>query len=502
MENLKRQLDAIRKINKSKQDDYVQANPTPEEVTPDEQSAVNLDLLTTPGHGMLNTPEIPYAPEEDIAPVEAPLDQEDISPIPTEEPLDQEDISPIPSETPLGQENIAVSPQVQPSPSVPSVGVPPTEEQPKELTKAEIYQNMFDKYKVYKDKLRQQADEKRNMAALATLGTGLAQAGATMSAGAIGQKANRLADPGDDLIKQANALDAEILDIDKLEISMDAKQKLEGLKKQGFDIRHDQKTGAIYAISKSQVDADGKPVIKTLKAPQKVDSGITDHQRKMEDLSLQTAQARLELMKANVGKAKSYAKYKDFQISEDTEKDRTTIQKEVKKHPLWKKAQDYKAEITGLDELLEQAKTGGKNGATALKLAKAFGEKGALSESDVTRYISSAGVLNFVKSKASEWSNGKLSDGAYMSVKNIIDNVKKAQMDNLNTSYHESAIDFKRSRKTPMSYAEARYYVDPRYRDPKTISERDQQALDWVINNPNAKQTPGIMKKLQEQGLL
>jgi len=431
--------------------------------------------------------------QEEIVGPPQPIDQEDIADLsvtPTE-PTDQEGIAEIPQPTNITQ---PVTPK-----STPQVDTKPSAEGDAPLTKNQIYQDMFDKYKAYREKLQQQADAKRKMSGIAGIGTALTQAGADIAAGSVGEKARQINGVSDQLAKEASAMEGEALDIEKMEISMDAKRKLQQLEKQGFDIKQTS-DGGIYAISKDQVDENGKPVTKVLKSPVK-------RTKTESPLAQELLRMKIEKLKADTDRSKSYARYKDFQISEDVERDRTAIQKEVKKHPLWKRSQDYKAEIAGLDGLLEQARKGGKNGATALKtlgvkLAKAFGEKGALSESDVTRYISSAGVLNFVKSKKDEWTSGKLSDGAYQSIKNVLSNVKKAQKDNLEQAYHQSAIDFKRSRKQPMTYAEARYFVDPNYTEPKNIDKNDQDALDWVINNPNAKQTPSIIAKLKKKGLL
>ena len=95
-----------------------------------------------------------------------------------------------------------------------------------------------------------------------------------------------------------------------------------------------------------------------------------------------------------------------------------------------------------------------------VKLAKAYGEKGALSESDVTRYIQDPSVLGWIKSKGSEYKDAKITPEVYASIQNILRDMEKNSNNRLSTAYMETAKKFSRSRKgsNPLSLKKALFF--------------------------------------------
>jgi hypothetical protein len=168
-----------------------------------------------------------------------------------------------------------------------------------------------------------------------------------------------------------------------------------------------------------------------------------------------------------------------YKVQEDQEKDIAKFQKDMTLYPTFKESRNALLATKEVRNVLEGAKRGDKTALKTLgvKLAKAFGEKGALSESDVTRYIQSAGIAGKTESAIAEWVGGKLSDSAARSIEVILDDMEKVNKRNVDSIYDDFAEKF--SKAEGLDINTARYLLnDPRYRNPG--NEVHEEIRTWA----------------------
>jgi hypothetical protein len=148
--------------------------------------------------------------------------------------------------------------------------------------------------------------------------------------------------------------------------------------------------------------------------------------------------------------------------AEKHEDDIGKAQEQVMKTDQYKYAQNVLNEVDVVDRIMEAALRGDETALSTLgvKLAKAFGEKGALSESDVTRYTDSSSLIGLVKSKGARWSGGKLSSDAAKSIKNILMDMRVHAKGKVDEAVRVGANNL--SKKEGVNLKEAYYLVDNR----------------------------------------
>lgn len=163
-----------------------------------------------------------------------------------------------------------------------------------------------------------------------------------------------------------------------------------------------------------------------------------------------------------------------YTVSEDDEKDALTYQKMATQHPSYKYSKSIEDNMGEARAALAGAVRGDETALKTLgvKLAKAFGEKGALSESDVTRYIQSASVLGLIKSKGAQYKDAKITPEVAQSIERILADMEINSKERLNKAYVSTANRFSRSRKTtsPLSFDKALFLVNPDYQ-PEQINQ-------------------------------
>lgn len=223
----------------------------------------------------------------------------------------------------------------------------------------------------------------------------------------------------------------------------------------------------------------------------KIESGYQKKRLSQGEKRLGLAEIKTDLSKQRLQFNKDKHGYT---VSEDDEKDALKYQEMATKHPAYKFSQSIRNDIKAASDVLERAKTGE---ATALKtlgvkLAKAFGEKGALSESDVTRYIQDPSVLGLIRSKGAEYKSAQITPEVYSSIKNILSDMNKNAETRLTASYMETAKKFSRSRKesSPVSLKKALFLVNPDY-NPTDVS--DIVGRDSVMLR---RKSDGTMKRM------
>jgi len=189
----------------------------------------------------------------------------------------------------------------------------------------------------------------------------------------------------------------------------------------------------------------------------KLGNGLVRSTTKRESNEIRNRSLALSTQKMTLGEKERAKKW-----AEKHESDVSGAQKQVLAMPKYK---DAMANMDNMD-LVEGALKGAMKGdETALKtlgvqLAKAFGEKGALSESDVTRYIQSASLMGLVKSKGAEWKDAKLSKDAFDSIRNILTDMKVVNNRHINEAFSIAANNL--AKVEGMNLRDAMYLVDSR----------------------------------------
>jgi len=105
--------------------------------------------------------------------------------------------------------------------------------------------------------------------------------------------------------------------------------------------------------------------------------------------------------------------------------------------------------MTDVENLLEEAYRRGGTALKALgiKLAKAYGEKGAMTDADVVRYIQDPAILERGKSLAAAAASGKLTEKVYNDLKRNIGFFKVAANKKLNNVQSQIAKEYAISRR-------------------------------------------------------
>jgi len=158
-------------------------------------------------------------------------------------------------------------------------------------------------------------------------------------------------------------------------------------------------------------------------------------------------------------------------ITKDMEKDRREAQRNVEKDPRWKAALDIEVFEPQAKAAIEAARRGDETALATLgvKVAKALGEKGVLTDKDVTRYTEAASWMQKLKSLGYKAGAAKITPEVRQSLLNMFNEFGNIATRLKDASYDEKARLYMKAQNVP--YEEARYIIDPYYEKPAGYSE-------------------------------
>lgn len=185
-------------------------------------------------------------------------------------------------------------------------------------------------------------------------------------------------------------------------------------------------------------------------------------------------------------------------------------QDSAEKSALYKSGIESLNEIPTLKELLDDAyKNGGQSlAAIGPKLAKALGERGVLTDADVSRYVTNPALANSILSKGTKAFEGKLTSSDYANLMRLGTVMEQKAQKKVEQAYKNAAV--KMSRATGIPLDEAELLVNPTIDEPskaiilepyqkKAQSEQpdpNKAAREWLAANPNHPKAAAVKAKL------
>lgn len=240
-----------------------------------------------------------------------------------------------------------------------------------------------------------------------------------------------------------------------------------------------------------------------------------DRKRKLEDLmseykmltskdqaeaTRQHRQAMLDMQRLKEERADKYLEEK--QRTEDriaNNAEANMIRGILKDDPTYKKVAEQSREFSEIGSMVESAKTGNQAALAALgtKLARAMGEVGVLTDTDVVRYLGSASWARKLQDWYNRGAKGELSPQSIKDIQANIGNIQKALEKSEKEVYNRAASriqtiypDMKQDR----IYGILGY--KPSTSSSTNMSEQDKQALKWARENSGDPRAIKILEKL------
>lgn len=240
-----------------------------------------------------------------------------------------------------------------------------------------------------------------------------------------------------------------------------------------------------------------------------------DRKRKLEDLmseykmltgkdqaeaTRQHRQAMLDMQKLKEERADKYLEEK--QRTEDriaNNAEANMIRGVLKDDPTYKKVAEQSREFSEIGSMVESAKTGNQAALAALgtKLARAMGEVGVLTDTDVVRYLGSASWARKLQDWYNRGAKGELSPQSIKDIQNNIGNIQKALEKSEKEVYGRAAS---RIQTIYPDMEQDRIYgilgYKPSINSSNNMSEQDKQALKWARENSGDPRAIKILEKL------
>lgn len=153
-------------------------------------------------------------------------------------------------------------------------------------------------------------------------------------------------------------------------------------------------------------------------------------------------------------------------ITRDMERDRREAQRAVEKDPRWSAAIDIETFSPQAKTLIKSAERGDETALATLgvKVAKALGEKGVLTDKDVTRYTEAASWLERAKSLGYKAAAAKITPDVKDSLIRMFSEFDDIAKNLKNKVYREKAQLFAKAQN--IDYEDARFMIDPYYEKP------------------------------------
>lgn len=183
---------------------------------------------------------------------------------------------------------------------------------------------------------------------------------------------------------------------------------------------------------------------------------------------------------------KKYQEAYESQITKSQDKIRTFL-----KH---KTGTEILANIPMLKSALAAAENGEETALAVLgvKMAKVMGERGMLSESDVTRYTGAASLKGKLRSMVDKYSNAEISKEVGVSVKNLMNEMNTSADALIDQSIMEQANNFSKAEGVPLQHAI--YLLDYRKKS-KNLGEQQEPGLEKA-----AQKSPMVMRRKTADG--
>jgi len=136
----------------------------------------------------------------------------------------------------------------------------------------------------------------------------------------------------------------------------------------------------------------------------------------------------------------------------------------------WKSSEVALGEESGLRAILHDAKTNGGQSISVLgvKMAKALGEVGALSESDVTRYVKDPSIAGQIRDTMARLKSGKISGESAENLERVLDAMSASATRKRDFAIHREATIFSRVNNIPLD--EARFFLDEAFEMPESAT--------------------------------
>ena len=176
------------------------------------------------------------------------------------------------------------------------------------------------------------------------------------------------------------------------------------------------------------------------------------------------------------------------------------------------KLQEQGMNFDQIDTLIDAAKKGNEASVAAIgtKLARAMGEVGVLTDTDVTRYLGNLSYGRKINSWFSKGMNGILPKPQIKEIQEVVDIMKHLQSTQIMPLYNEYASQLVSNFPGELTPDEAlsrlgapgytkRYISNEKSKD---NSSDDVEALKWLKQNPNDKNADAIRQRLMKKGIL
>ena len=212
------------------------------------------------------------------------------------------------------------------------------------------------------------------------------------------------------------------------------------------------------------------------------------------------ARSRLAGEKADIVKPKF-----QYKQEEDRESDRLRYTKEIKKHDAWKEGTSVKIAMEDVGAALEAAyKKGGVSlSILGVKMAKAMGEKGVLTDKDVTRYIQDPAAYSGSHAWLKKLSSGQLTDKVYRDLKRIIHSFDKNANKKIEKAEDKILTEFVQSREgkeKEMNIDDARKYLGIKKGQRMLDATKDKVDDRKIIKTQTSQSNPNKKKVFYSDG--
>ena len=173
----------------------------------------------------------------------------------------------------------------------------------------------------------------------------------------------------------------------------------------------------------------------------------------------------------------------------------------LKDDPRFKKAVEQSMEFDTVGELINEVKAGNSTSIAPLgiKLAKAMGEVGVMTDTDVVRYIQSTKWADQLQGWWKKGAQGELPADVIKGIQSSIGTISNKLNSNINKVYDTASKRLKATYKD-MSDEEINDVLGMRpvvqVSEKSELAPQDKQALEWANKNPNDPRAVKIKQKL------
>jgi len=224
---------------------------------------------------------------------------------------------------------------------------------------------------------------------------------------------------------------------------------------------------------------------------------------KMKGLGQQMTPYQKEMLKITRDKESKKDKYLDLNKSKEERIARqqqiNTMRGFLKDDPTYKTVRQQALEFDQVNDIIKDAESGNQAAIAALgtKLARAMGEVGVLTDTDVVRYVGGTSWGRKLKDWWKKGAEGEISEETLNDIKANIKTISKKLKDNESKVFERAASRIK------SAYPEVddkMVYGVLGYNQPSS-SEKDRM-LEWLEKNPDHPKADAVREKAKRQGLL